>query len=102
MSMILRDLRAINVVSSKVNIAAPLKVSRENIASYMFQATYFLTKTLISQLQEVIVLLWINWRKNMSTHKKTISPVEVLHLCKISQHSQDKPWKSTSMFILSS
>lgn len=68
--MILRVLRAINVASSKVNMAAPLKVVRENNASYMLKITYFLTETLTSQAQEFIVFLWANWRKNMEyTHK---------------------------------
>lgn len=74
MSMILRDLRVINVVSSKVNMAAPLKVSRENIDSCMVKITYFVTETLTSQLQEFITFLLTNWRNNMEyTHKK-ISP----------------------------
>lgn len=57
MSMILRDLRVINVVTSKVNIAAPLKVSRENIDSCMVKITYFVTETLTSQPQEFITFL---------------------------------------------
>lgn len=57
MSMTLKDLRAINVASSKVNMAAPLKVSRENIDSYMVKITYFVTETLTSQPQEFIIFL---------------------------------------------
>lgn len=102
MSMILRDLRAINVASSKVNMAAPLKVSRENIASSMAKVTYFVTKTLTSQPQELIVVLWTNWRKNMEHPQKNISPVHVFHLCKISEQSQDKPCKPNRLLILSS
>lgn len=65
MSMILRDLRAINVASSKVNMAAPLEASKENIVSCLFKVTYFVTKTLTGQPQEFIVLLWTNWKRNM-------------------------------------
>lgn len=60
MSMVLRDLRAINVASRKVNVAAPLKVYRENIDSCMVKITYFVTETLTSQTQEFIIFLWAN------------------------------------------
>lgn len=60
MSMVLRDLRAINVASRKVNMAAPPKVSRENIDSCMVKITYFVTETPTSQLQEFIIFLWAN------------------------------------------
>lgn len=60
MSMVLRDLRAINVASRKVIMAAPLKVSRENIDSCMVRITYFLAEILTNQPQEFIVFLWAN------------------------------------------
>lgn len=83
--MILRDLRAINVVSSKVNMAALLTVSRKNIASCMVKITYFVTETLNKSTSRVHYIFMSKLEKEYGMpQKKYISLVQMLVLYTIS------------------
>lgn len=73
MWVILRVLRAINVASSKVNMAAPLKVVRENNASYMLKIDLIWEQGLCRcdfiEALEIRRYSWIFWvgSKSMTT-----------------------------------
>lgn len=82
----------------QVDMAAPLKVSRKNIASCMVKITYF--ETLTSQPQEFIIFLWVSWRINMACYKKIFPPFKCYLYTKLDGRAKISHVSLTSLLFL--